>query len=95
MIKTMTEQIIVISALAIFLKVIYEIAKLGTVNIKKERAMENYNKKSTSEKIAPFIEIHLNNLQEFEKKQADGSIDRLKDKIENFKYRNRFYEGTQ
>lgn len=91
----MTEQIIVISVLAIFLKVTYEFTKLGTVNVKKERAMENYKKKSTSEKIAPFIEIHLKNLQEFEKKQADGSIDRLKDKIENFKYRNRFYKGMQ
>lgn len=90
---TITEIILTIFIFVTCLKLISAILKKSIANRQKEVPYSTTYEKTVNEKVAPFIEIHLNKLQQLEKDQPEDSIDRLKEKIENFKYRNRFYDN--
>ncbi|NHF61018.1 hypothetical protein FK220_016825 [Flavobacteriaceae bacterium TP-CH-4] len=66
-------------------------------NIRKVEPLETeipVRKIPIEEKVAPFVKIHLKHMEESQKTNQNQSISRLKDKVESFKHRNRFYDIT-
>ena len=61
-------------------------SKLEELNTPRVKTNNHQNR------IAPFIEIHKSFMEQPIETKED-SINRLKEKVESFKFRNRFYKG--
>ncbi len=64
------------------------IAQRRSVKITKKTVHEP---RTVEHKIAPFVEIHMEHMSRHLPTASEDSIDSLKQKIEGFKQRNRFY----
>lgn len=47
--------------------------------------------RTIDDRVAPFIEAHLSHMLKKEKHNNDSTVDRLKEKTDSFRLRNRFY----
>ncbi|WP_430908102.1 hypothetical protein [Maribacter sp. 2-571] len=56
-----------------------------------EPVQANPAQPNVEEKISPFVEIHMEHMNQVVHTGTEESINRLKQKIERFKQRNRFY----